>query len=143
MSTYTLTVDVHDLEPTGPVPANAELRIWRAQPDASAGQVVSTRQHAVNVGAGPTSIVLTAGVAYTAEFTGVTGWEAPFTFTGTVDTSIAERWRVGQVDPASLAPVTTYPSVQQSLAAMQAEIDALPTSGGSAVDNHDGTLTIN
>jgi hypothetical protein len=133
VSTYTLTIDVHDLEPTGPVPTNAELRIWRTLPDASGPQVVSTRQHAINV-------VLTAGVAYTAEFTGVRGWEAPFTFSGTVDTSIAERWRAGQVDPTSLAPVTTYPTVQQSLAAMQTQINAL---SAGAVDNHDGTLTIN
>lgn len=118
--TYTVTVDVHDLEPTGPVPPGAELRIARLQPDGSGGQVVSTRQHSIPVGTGPVTFTATPGVAYEAQFVGVKGWEAVFYFVGTTDTTIAELWRNHQVDPGNLTTAPVPQSVTTTIAAVAA-----------------------
>ncbi len=122
MTTHTITVDVHDLEPTGPVPAGAELRIWRAQPDVSGPQVVSTRQHTINVGTGVTTFPVTDGVAYGAQFTGVRGYEAAFYFKATADTSIAERILNGQVDPTGFTPLGVFQTIADAIAAIQAQL---------------------
>lgn len=138
------TVNVVDFVTDGPAPADAYVIVERAEPGVSGATIVADSREIVRLPGGVGSFEFDAGAPYRVLLRGVPGIEAPWWFVWAADVTAAELYRLHQIDPATLQPVTAAPTIAAQIAALQAEITALQQGGGGTVSSlgHVGSAVV-
>lgn len=138
MSDYTVTINVADFDVDQP-PKNAVASVARATVDTSGTVIVSTFRERIALPGGKGTVTCQAGVVYQWTLIGVRGLEACWYASNTADCTAAELYRSHQVDPGSLAPLPTAPTVAATIAAEVARAEAAEAALAAQIAA--GTLT--